>query len=287
MSEGAGSQSQSSAENQGEDPCTICFEDLTSQKCKLESCTHAFHFTCIKAYYEISKSKWHCPLCRRRFTKVFVEGVGWIPCSVVVHDDSDGAYNSEYVELDLGALNPPLDAIGRDRQILPKADKVIERIIRTFKNSEERIGYVETVARIVLAADENYIDGLVRAQFFTHVRGWFDLSLSERDNPYTTERERRFRSVLLHIVNSIKSHATLDVLKTSRINKAMLRCATEETNAFNRGLGLQIFTSFCDSLAPSLPSALGSLASASSVASAVPAKRPKVRKATSNNAQYT
>ncbi len=50
------------------DPCTICLDRMRCrQKICLFTCTHAFHFRCIRSYV-VDYHQWSCPMCRRQLT---------------------------------------------------------------------------------------------------------------------------------------------------------------------------------------------------------------------------
>ncbi len=48
--------------------CVICLEDVTELKfCKINCCSHLFHYKCIKTWADIQNT---CPTCRMRFERI-------------------------------------------------------------------------------------------------------------------------------------------------------------------------------------------------------------------------
>jgi hypothetical protein len=117
-----------------------------------------------------------------------------------------------------------------------------------------------------------YFSELLNSGFLYHVRGWFELSLQNR----SSSNEKLFRSHLLHLIQTMRSQITLQHVRESRLNRALLRCATSADDPIStRHIAADLLRNFSALLALPLEP-LTDLPPAPSVQ--VP-KRPKVRSA--------
>jgi hypothetical protein len=84
--------------------------------------------------------------------------------------------------------------------------------------------------------------------FLAHIRGWLQISLDsvEKDS----NEERHFRFVLLQQIDALKDYISPSQIKTSRLNKVMLRCSGEDSG-HNRKLATDLFDRFCNSISSS------------------------------------
>ena len=115
------------------------------------------------------------------------------------------------------------------------------------KNVHRRLTFIPNLVHTLqVKRSTSFCRDLFENGFLSHLRGWFQLSLDspERDSV----EERHFRFVLLQQVDGMKEFITKEHLKTSRLNKAMMRCSSEDTSGQNRKLATDLFDTFCHAL---------------------------------------
>ena len=99
--------------------------------------------------------------------------------------------------------------------------RLIRKIESSMKDTNVRMKTLEVLIEKFHLGSSSFVDKMLENNYLHHVRAWLELSLNSK-----SKNEKRFRLTLLQQLEFLQDRIQLKYIKESRLNKAILKCAT-------------------------------------------------------------